>query len=237
MLVPDCPRIGPSGLVAVGGDLRPTTLIDAYSKGAFPWYDEEPILWFSPDPRMVLLPDGLRIGRSVRRAVERERFTIRFDTAFDEVIEACAGARRPGQRGTWINADMLRAYRSLHRLGLAHSAEAWKEGRLAGGLYGVSLGGVFFGESMFARASDASKVAFVHLIALLRAWDFRIVDCQIRTDLMARFGATEWPRPRFLKSLKSALRLPTRKGPWVPDDVGRIWTRGLPGIKLKGDGP
>ncbi len=235
MPLPESREAGPSGLVAVGGDLRPETLVDAYSKGAFPWYEEEPILWFSPDPRMVLRPDDLILGRSVRRALARDRYCVRFDTAFDEVIRACATTRRPGQRGTWINPAMIEAYGRLHEIGVAHSVEAWCDGRLAGGLYGVSIGGAFFGESMFATGADASKVAFVHLVGQLRAWGFRLIDCQIHTDLMGRFGALEWSRSRFLRSLKAALKKPTRRGRWTLDPASRFWTNRSEGINLSND--
>ncbi len=213
--VPSPGEVGPHGLVAVGGDLRSATLIDAYGKGIFPWYQEAPILWFSPDPRMVLLPEKLRVSRSLRRVLNKNQFEVRFDTAFDRVITACAAVERPGQSGTWINSDMVRAYNDLHREGYAHSCEVWRDGRLAGGLYGVSLGGAFFGESMFTLEPDASKVAFVRLIERLREWAFTLVDCQIFTDHLARFGARELPRGEFLQTLAGALRLPTRRGSWA----------------------
>lgn len=233
---PESREAGPSGLVAVGGDLRPGTLVDAYAKGAFPWYEEEPILWYSPDPRMVLRPGDLSLSRSVRRALARDRYVVRFDTAFDQVIRSCATVRRPRQQGTWINSAMIEAYNRLHESGLAHSVEAWCEGSLAGGLYGVSLGAVFFGESMFSRGADASKVAFVHLVGQLQAWGFRLIDCQIHTDLMARFGAVEWPRHRFLRSLKAALNKPTRQGRWTLDPAARFWTIGREDINLRDGG-
>ncbi len=213
--VPSPDQVGPHGLVAVGGDLRPATLIDAYGKGIFPWYEDAPVLWFSPDPRMVLMPEELRVSRSVRRALNRDHFEVRFDTAFDHVITACAAVDRPGQSGTWINTDMVRAYGDLHRQGYAHSCEVWRDGHLAGGLYGVSLGGAFFGESMFSLEPDASKVAFVRLVERLSGWSFTLVDCQIHTDHLARFGARELPRGEFLHSLAGALRLPTHKGSWA----------------------
>jgi len=208
---------GPAGLVAVGGDLRPETLLDAYAKGIFPWYEEDPILWFCPDPRMVLRPRDLRINRSLRRTLRRGRFEVRLDTAFGQVIRACAGARRPGARGTWINRDMIRAYERLHALGFAHSAEAYREGRLVGGLYGVAMGAVFFGESMFTGEDDASKVALVCLRDQLMAWGFEMIDCQVPTPHMARLGATAWQRRRFLRALQEALRAPTRRGAWTID--------------------
>jgi leucyl/phenylalanyl-tRNA--protein transferase len=216
------------GLLAVGGDLSPRRLLLAYSRGIFPWYQEgQPILWHAPDPRMVLLPNELRVSRSLRRRLRQRPFRITCDTAFEAVIESCASAPRPGQRGTWITADIKRAYAALHRMGLAHSVETWSGEELAGGLYGVSLGAVFFGESMFARQPDASKVAFVHLVGQLRAWGFALIDCQVYTDYLADFGALEWPRRRFTAALETALSRPTRRGPWkitvdpVPPSPGR----------------
>jgi leucyl/phenylalanyl-tRNA--protein transferase len=204
-----------SGLLAVGGDLRPERLVLAYAMGIFPWYNEEtPILWHSPDPRMVLRSGELVVSRSLGKTMRRGTYDVRFDTAFREVIEACSSAPRPGQDGTWIVPEMIEAYVELHRRGVAHSAEAWKDGELAGGLYGVSLGGAFFGESMFARAPDASKVAFVTLVRQLAGWGVDLVDCQVRTEHLARFGAVEWPRKRFLAALAEALQKPTRLGPW-----------------------
>jgi len=209
-----------SGLLAVGGDLRPERLLLAYSLGIFPWYSEGlPILWYSPDPRLVLDRGELVVSRSLQKTLRRGRFRVTLDTAFDQVIRACSEVPRPGQHGTWITRDMVRAYRRLHELGYAHSVEAWQDGELAGGLYGVSLGGGFFGESMFARASDASKVAFVTLVEQLRRWDIHLIDCQVHTEHLARFGATEWPRERFLRRLAQALEQPTRTGRWQLDDV------------------
>jgi leucyl/phenylalanyl-tRNA--protein transferase len=203
------------GLLAVGGDLRPERLILAYAAGIFPWYSEgSPILWHSPDPRMVLHAPDLQVNRSLAKAMRRSPYDVRFDTAFRTVIEACATVPRPGQRGTWITAEMIDAYDELHRRGLAHSAEAWQGDTLCGGLYGVSLGRAFFGESMFAHAPDASKVAFVTLVRQLAGWGIDLVDCQVHTDHLARFGAEEWPRPRFLAALAKALEHPTRLGPW-----------------------
>lgn len=206
------------GLLAVGGDLRPERLILAYSLGIFPWYEAgQPILWHSPDPRMVLLAPDLRVPRSLRKTLGKHVYRITLDTAFERVIEACAAAHRPGQRTTWITSDMKAAYVDLHRRGLAHSAEAWRGDELVGGLYGVSLGAAFFGESMFARAPDASKVAFVTLALQLVSWDITLVDCQVHTDHLARFGAEEWPRDQYLRALHTALRRPTRRGPWRLD--------------------
>jgi len=214
MPLPEARQAGPGGLVAVGGDLRPETLLDAYAKGIFPWYESGPILWFSPDPRMILRPEELRVGRSLRRVLRKRRFEVRLDTAFERVIRACARARRPGQRGTWLNDDMIRAYLRLHELGYAHSAESYRGATLAGALYGVALGAVFFGESMFTREDDASKFAFVRLVQQIHGWGFRMVDCQVYTRHMSRFGAREWPRAAFLTALREALRAPTRRGRW-----------------------
>jgi leucyl/phenylalanyl-tRNA--protein transferase len=206
----------PNGLLAVGGDLSPERLLLAYQHGIFPWYEEGlPILWHSPDPRMVLLVEHRHVPRSLRKAMKREPYELRYDTAFDAVVRACAKTPRAGQKGTWITSDMKRAYSELHRLGWAHSAEAWKDGKLVGGLYGVLLGGVFFGESMFAHADDASKIAFATLLDRFDEWGVTLVDCQVYTEHLARFGAEEWPRKRFLDALHKALRKETRKGSWT----------------------
>ncbi len=213
---PDPRKADAEGLVAHGGDLNPQRVLSAYAQGIFPWpYDAKtPLLWFSPDPRMVLRPSELHISRSLQRTIRQQQFEVRFDTAFEQVIKQCATIRRPGQRGTWITQDMIQAYIELHEMGFAHSAEAWSEGKLAGGLYGVSMGAAFFGESMFAAQPNASKVAFVHLVRQLQAWDFQLFDCQIYTEHVARLGATPWPRTKFLKALAKALEEPTRKGSW-----------------------
>ena len=203
------------GLLAVGGDLRPDRLLLAYRSGIFPWYSEgQPILWHSPDPRMVLAAARLEVPRSLRKTIRKQAYRLSLDTAFAKVVAACASVERPGQSGTWITPDMQAAYRELHRRGVAHSVEAWHEDRLVGGLYGVSLGAAFFGESMFSLAPDASKVAFVRLVAQLLRWGIGLVDCQVYTDHLARFGAVEWPRKRYLTALKKALGRPTRPGPW-----------------------
>jgi leucyl/phenylalanyl-tRNA--protein transferase len=203
-----------SGLVAVGGDLRPERLLLGYRHGIFPWYERDPILWFSPDPRMVLRADELCVSRSLGKTLRKGRYRFTLDTAFDRVIEACARTKRPGQRTTWITPAMRRAYGELHRLGYAHSAEAWQGEGLAGGLYGVSLGGAFFGESMFAKAPDASKEAFVRLVWQLGAWGIDLIDSQVHTEHLERFGAQEWPRRSYLRALSKALEKPTRMGPW-----------------------
>ena len=204
-----------SGLVAVGGDLGPERLLAAYAVGIFPWpLVERPLLWFSPDPRMVLRPRELLVSRSLRKSLRRGVFEVRLDTAFATVVRRCAEIPRRGEPGTWITADMAAAYLRLHELGFAHSAEAWRDGELAGGLYGVSLGASFFGESMFADRTDASKVAFAVLVRQLEAWRFDLVDCQVHTEHLARFGAREWSRRRFLAALRRSLEKPTRRGAW-----------------------
>lgn len=213
---PDPREADPDGLLAVGGDLSPERLLLAYSMGIFPWYSEgQPILWHSPDPRFCLEPAHLHVPRSLARARRKGRLAIRLDTAFERVMRACAERTRPGQRGTWITSDMIRGYVALHERGFAHSAEAWLDGELVGGLYGVSLGRAFFGESMFALVPDASKIAFVTLVEALQTWGFTLIDCQQETEHLARFGATLWPRERFLQALDEALTHPPRRGPWT----------------------
>ena len=207
------------GLLAVGGDLSPERLILAYESGIFPWYGEdEPILWHSPDPRAVLRVNDLRVSTSLARTIRRAPFDLTLDTAFAAVIDACATAPRPGMPGTWITAEMREAYTDLHRRGLAHSAEAWRAGRLVGGLYGVSLGRMFFGESMFRREPDASKVAFAALVRQLERWGIDLVDCQVQSEHLARLGAREWPRSAYLEALERGLDRPTRRGPWRFDE-------------------
>ena len=212
---PDPAQADAEGLLAWGGDLRPERLISGYARGIFPWYEAEPILWFSPDPRWVLEPSRLHVSRSLRLRIREARFELRFDTAFREVIEACAAVPRPGQAGTWITPEMVDAYVALHEKGVAHCVESWRDGQLVGGVYGVSLGAAFFGESMFALETDASKVAFVTLVERLQSFDFRLVDCQVQTDHLTRFGAEAWPRQRFLEVLGEVLRAPTVEGPWT----------------------
>ncbi len=205
----------PEGLLAVGGDTLPERLVLAYSQGIFPWpHDGLPLLWFCPDPRFVISFDSVHVGRSLRKRVRSDEYEIRTDSAFDQVLERCATVERPGQDGTWITDEIRHGFHSLHKLGLAHSIEAWRRGDLAGGLYGVALGASFCGESMFSLAPDASKVATVSMLGNLCQWGFHFVDCQVYTDHLARFGAQEWPRARFLTALRRAVAEPTRKGPW-----------------------
>lgn len=212
---PEPERATREGLLAIGGDLSPERLLAAYTRGIFPWYEDGgPILWWCPDPRFVLLPEALHVSRSLRRSVRSRRFEVRLDTAFREVVRGCAESPRRQGRGTWITREMEDAYARLHRLGVAHSAESWRDGRLVGGLYGVAIGGVFSGESMFAREPDASKVAFVTLVGQLRAWGFGMIDCQMPTEHLHRFGARRMPRARFLEMLARLVTVPTRPGPW-----------------------
>ncbi len=204
-----------NGILAVGGDLSPLRLVEAYRNGIFPWYsDGDPIIWWSPDPRYVLFPDELRVSRSMRQVMRRSVFEISFDRDFRAVIEACRTNRRRHEKGTWITGDMLEAYSELHDLGLAHSVEAWRDGTLAGGLYGVSLGGCFFGESMFAAVSNASKAAFIALVERLRSRGFALVDCQVHTAHLESLGARGIPRGEFMRLLAEALKMPTLRGSW-----------------------
>jgi leucyl/phenylalanyl-tRNA---protein transferase len=207
----------PNGLLAAGADLSPSRLLDAYRRGIFPWFSEDdPLLWWSPDPRMVLFVRELRVSRSLRRVLRAGRFTVTFDGAFAEVMAGCAGPRRD-EAGTWITDDMVEAYGALARLGFAHSVETWADGRLAGGLYGVAIGRMFYGESMFSRQSDASKVALVTLVRQLGRWGFEMIDCQMSTAHLASLGAREIPRAGFLERLRELVRLPSLPAPWAPD--------------------
>ncbi len=204
-----------SGLLAVGGDLSESRLLLAYSAGIFPWYSAgEPVLWWSPDPRLVLFPDELKVSRSLRQTMKKGIFTVTMDTAFESVIRNCAGIHGKNDGGTWITAEMIDAYIRLHHSGYAHSVESWSDGELAGGLYGVSLGSAFFGESMFTKKSNASKVAFVRLVEQLSEWNFSVIDCQITTPHLLSLGAREIPRSEFLKILKTALKTPAKRGKW-----------------------
>jgi leucyl/phenylalanyl-tRNA--protein transferase len=202
------------GLLAVGGDLSPRRLLTAYAMGIFPWYQREPILWYSPDPRAVLVPSELRVSRRLRRTLRQGLFELRLDASFEDVIRSCASIPRRGGGGTWITPKMIDAYCALHELGFAHSSEAWCDGKLAGAVYGVSLGSSFFGESMFFRRRDASKAALVALVWQTEAWGFELFDCQLPTEHLARFGAREWPRDRFLRALRRSVERPTRRGRW-----------------------
>jgi len=205
----------PNGLLAAGGDLSPERLLHAYRLGIFPWFSAgQPILWWSPDPRMVLIPSDLKIARSMAKTLRKANYEVSADRAFERVIQACSEPR-PQQHGTWITAAMRAAYTRLHRLGVAHSVETWRGGELIGGLYGVAMGRVFFGESMFSRATDASKIALVYLARQLNAWQFRLIDCQMRTPLLASFGAREIPRTQFTRQVAELVNYPNVPAPWV----------------------
>lgn len=204
----------PDGLLAVGGDLSVARLVTAYRHGIFPWFGPgDPILWWSPDPRTILLPSDVQVSRSLRKTLKRGALTVSLDRAFDAVIAGCAELR-PDSGGTWLVPEMIAAYRRLHRSGLAHSVEVWHQGQLAGGLYGVAIGGTFFGESMFTRVTDASKVALVHLCRTLEDWGYGLIDCQVLTGHLLRMGAVQIPRAQFVDLLDHWCDLPGHTGPW-----------------------
>lgn len=210
----------PNGLLCVGGDLAPERLLIAYRRGIFPWYSEDvPLLWYSPDPREVLYPEQLRVPRTMRSTLRKGTYEITMDRCFRRVMEECAKPR-PDQDGTWITRALLKGYCALHELGHAHSIESWCEGELVGGLYGVAIGQVFFGESMFARRDDASKVAFVHAVRQLQRWGYRLVDCQVHTPHLDRFGSLPLAREEYVARLKTWCDAPGRDGRWEPDGKG-----------------
>jgi leucyl/phenylalanyl-tRNA--protein transferase len=203
------------GLLAVGGDLSQERLLLAYRMGIFPWFsDNEPILWWSPDPRLVLYPHEIKISKTLKKIIKKETFRVTMDLAFNEVINQCAQVRLQKNQGTWIIEDIIKAYLRLHESGFAHSVEVWCHGKLAGGLYGVSLGKCFFGESMFNNISNASNIALVKLVEYLEKLSFDLIDCQVTTEHLIRFGAREIPRTLFLKQLEKSLNAPTQKGKW-----------------------
>jgi len=236
----------PNGLLAAGASLTPARVLDAYRQGIFPWFNEnDPILWWSPDPRMVLFPEEIKISHSLRKTLRNNIFEIRADTAFEQVMRACAAPRSAGTRlrhvtgeaadcgssreaalpapegsatpcqgGTWIHEDMVAAYTALHRMGHAHSVEAWQDGELVGGLYGIAIGRMFYGESMFSRRSDASKVALAHLAAQLQRWEFKMIDCQMNTPHLASLGAREISRAEFVRRLQELIHYPDIASPW-----------------------
>jgi len=213
---PDPSEANEFGVVCAGAKPEPALLKEAYQAGIFPWpHKGYPLLWFSPDPRFVLPPKEAHLHRSLKKAMRKTSFVIKADTAFRDVMAGCSKAKRHGQDGTWITRDMINGYCALHEEGLCHSIEAWDGDTLVGGLYGVSFGGIFFGESMFARAPDASKIAFATLLANLIHQGFLLVDCQSYTDHLARFGAVDMPRNQFLEILREGLKMPTRQGPWT----------------------
>jgi leucyl/phenylalanyl-tRNA--protein transferase len=215
---PDPSLADASGLLAIGGDLHPERMLLGYRTGIFPWYSEgEPILWYSPDPRFVLPTDALHVPRSLAKRRRRGDFRFTIDSAFSDVVQRCARAPRPGQDGTWITREMRAAYDRLHKLGAAHSVEAWIDGALVGGLYGVAVGRLFCGESMFSDVDDASKLAFVALVEQLRRWDFPLIDSQVYTPHVARFGGFEIPREDYLERIEPLVEAPGWRGAWAFD--------------------
>src|SRR5690349_4241139 len=212
----------PNGLLAAGGDLSPERLIEGYSRGIFPWFSEgDPILWWSPDPRMVLFPSELKISRSLGKTLRNRRYEVRFDCAFEAIMASCAAPRK-GEPGTWIGEEMMEAYLELHRLGHAHSVETWIDGELAGGLYGVALGRVFFGESMFSRVRDASKIALAGLVAHLKSAGFGLIDCQMHTRHLETLGAREIPRARFSRLLEDLVHYSRSPGTWSGASTAQV---------------
>lgn len=207
----------PNGLLAAGGDLSPQRLLEAYSSGIFPWFEEgQPILWWSPDPRMVLFPEDLRVSKSLRKVINKSHYTVTMDTAFTEVIACCAQPRGDSP-GTWITDDMQAAYAQLFDAGHAHSVEVWRDGDLVGGLYGVAMGQLFFGESMFSFQSNASKIALVNLVKQLQQWNYKLIDCQVSSEHLESLGALEISRDEFRRQLHELLPRPGKAAPWSID--------------------
>ena len=215
------PRLARSdGLLCVGGDLSTQRILLAYENGIFPWFSEnDPLLWWSPDPRLVLFPDNIHISRSLSKIIRKNRFDIRVNTAFDQTILACARTRRKHDNGTWLVDEMITAYTSLHRQGYAHSIETWLDGHLVGGLYGISLGSSFFGESMFSHENNASKIALVALALHLQKFGFDLIDCQVTTGHLVYMGASEISREAFLKLIESSVKKRPQHNPWEPGQV------------------
>ncbi len=207
----------PNGLLAAGDELSAERLLEAYQQGIFPWFNaDQPVLWWSPDPRMVLLPAELRVARSLAKVLRNRVYEVRADSAFRTVMQACAEPRNH-QNGTWISPAMIEAYHALHQRGIAHSIETWIDGELAGGLYGVAIGRMFYGESMFTRVTDASKIALVHLVRQLERWGFGMIDCQMHTAHLGRMGGREIPRAAFMRKLGDLVNYPPISGTWVLD--------------------
>jgi leucyl/phenylalanyl-tRNA--protein transferase len=226
---PDGALRDPDGLLAFGGDLTPRRLLNAYRHGIFPWYsDGQPILWWSPDPRMVFRTGGVRLSSRFRRTLARLRWIVRADTAFADVVHACARTPRPGQDGTWITAEMREAYVALHRLGHAHSVEVFDDCRLVGGIYGVAIGRMFFGESMFSGKSGGSKIALAGLASRLATWGWPLIDAQVENDHLVSLGAESWPRLEFLRRVAELTALPDAPGSWT-DRFGTLPARELSG--------
>jgi leucyl/phenylalanyl-tRNA---protein transferase len=216
LIFPSAELANEDGLLAIGGDLSPTRLLLAYENGIFPWYSKnEPILWWSPNPRFVLFLEKLHVSRSMERLLSKNTYTITFDTAFDQVIDTCSKIKRAHQKGTWITKEMLIAYKTLHQIGVAHSAEAWHHRELCGGIYGISLGGCFFGESMFSTKDNASKAAMITLVRKLKEKDFGLLDCQVYSNHLKSLGAEEIDRTQFLKIIKEELKKDSVIGKWA----------------------
>ena len=215
----------PNGLLCAGADLSPARILAAYREGIFPWFSAgQPILWWSPNPRMVLFPSEFKVSRSLRKTLKAGDYNVRLDTDFAAVINACANTGRPGQPGTWITPGMQRAYLELHELGWAHSVETWKDGQLVGGLYGLAIGRMFYGESMFAQRTDASKIAAAHLARFLETHDFGMVDCQMRTDHLASLGAREIARQAFLERLRTLCQADVTPARWPASGAVFDWS-------------
>lgn len=215
IVFPDPELANEIGLLAIGGDLSIERLLLAYSNGIFPWYSEDdPIMWWSPDPRMVLFPEKLKLSKSLQQSIKNKEYEVKFDTNFKEVIENCSKTVRKDQEGTWITTEMKNAYLDLHESGFAHSVETYYNGKLAGGLYGISSGRAFFGESMFYRERDASKIALYYLVQKIKEWDFHFIDTQVETQHLKSLGAINIKRSKFLSLLKKSLNYPTLKGKW-----------------------
>jgi len=216
LLFPDPELAEEDGLLGVGGDLSPARLLLAYASGIFPWFSKgEPIMWWSPDPRCVLRPEKLKISTSLRQALKKSNYEIRFDTCCEEVIQQCSAAKRKGQRGTWITREMVDAYIRLHEMGYAHSTEVFMDGKLAGGLYGISIGGTYSGESMFHLRPEASKIALYHLVQRLKEWKFPLIDCQVTNQHLLSLGAEEMLRKEFMKQLGKNLEKPGHQSAWA----------------------
>lgn len=217
------------GLVAIGGDFSVDRLLNAYASGIFPWFvHENQPYWFSPDPRLVLFPDKMKISRSLERIIRSDRFDVKMDQDFEGVIRSCARVRRAHEPDTWISEEFIEGYTNLHRKGFAHSVVCYSEGSLVGGLYGVSLGRAFFGESMFHYRSNASKVALYHLVKQLREWEFHFIDCQVETEHFLKLGAELIPRTDYLQRLDSAIKFPTKRGKWRLDAGCQMPDSGVP---------
>ena len=217
LIFPSAELAEDNGLLAVGGDLSPERLLLAYRNGIFPWYSEgDPILWWSPSPRLVIFPADFKIPKRLSRLMRQEKFSITIDHAFRQVIAACASTDKRREKGTWITNDMLVAYCQLHDKGYAHSIECWLDDELAGGLYGISLGGIFFGESMFSVQPNSSKIALVHLLKKMQEWDFDLLDCQMKTEHLMQFGAKEIPGNEFQEILAISIESTGHKGKWQP---------------------